>query len=87
MYCGECKKECNAHTEDQGIGPLEVWGRKIVDTDIVLVSDCCDAQVFEDEDLEDLADAGQYMYDEECERADFEYERRKEERYDRNFTW
>ena len=70
--CPSCGKECTVHVEDQGIGPLEVWGRKITDTHEVLVSDCCE------EELEESA--GEYKYDLECDRADYEHDRMVDDR-------
>ena len=50
-YCGECGKECEVLWEDVGIGAYEYWGQKGRDVQIVPFSDCCEGEVFEDEDL------------------------------------
>ena len=85
-YCGECREECDVHIEDDGIGPYEFWGAKSKQSIKVLRSDCHDADAFEDEDCTIEADAGQYEYDEDCARGDYEYDMRKdremEDRYD-----
>jgi hypothetical protein len=71
MYiCPSCGEPCEVKVVDNGIGPLEVHGRKIVDVDEVLVSECCE------EELEESA--GEYRYDLECDRADYEYDCRKD---------
>ena len=71
-YCGECKLECRAVHVDFGIGPHEFWGAKYNDVDIHLVSNCCESDVFEDENCtincEESCDDG-YDY----ERDDFNY--------------
>ena len=77
-YCGECKKECEVHLEDEGIGSYEFWGAKCRQTIMVLVSDCCDEQAYEDEDCTVEADAGDYAYERECERGDYLYEQAKD---------
>ena len=56
MFCGECKKECSPIIVDFGIGPYEFWGGKFVDTNEQIVSDCCEAEIFEDEECTIEAD-------------------------------
>lgn len=77
-YCGECRKECTVHIEDDGIGRGEAHGRPFNDTHKVLRSDCCDESVFEDDDLTTEASAGEYIQDEEDARGDYEYECRRD---------
>jgi len=75
--CPSCGNECTVHVVDNGIGPLEVWGRKIVDVQEVLVSDCCE------EELEDSP--SEYKYDLECEKADYEHDCRVDDRLTGDF--
>ena len=49
-YCGQCKKECSVRVVDEGIGAYEFWGSRGVDSHKVVVSNCCDAEVFENKD-------------------------------------
>mgnify|MGYP001586084147 CR=1 FL=1 len=49
-FCGECKHPCKAKVFDYGIGPYEFWGQRCVDTRESLVSDCCEASVYTDEE-------------------------------------
>lgn len=51
MYCGECGKPCHQDLVDFGIGPGEYWGTPFVDRNEQWVSDCCEATVFDDEEL------------------------------------
>ncbi|RLA58349.1 MAG: hypothetical protein DRQ89_15475, partial [Epsilonproteobacteria bacterium] len=51
-WCGTCGKECDARIVDEGIGHYEFWGRKGIDTRLCLVSDCCDTEMYDDEDLQ-----------------------------------
>ena len=48
-FCGECGEECNAIIGDFGIGAYEYWGCRGVDIRLAAVSNCCEADVFEDE--------------------------------------
>ena len=75
MYCGECGKHCDQVEFDFGIGPYEFWGRRGVDTNQQWVSDCCEAKVFEDEDLRVEEDEP----DLEADRADYLNDMRREE--------
>jgi len=50
-FCGECRQECETSVEDVGIGEHEFWGAKGNDVRHVLLSACCDADVFDDEEL------------------------------------
>lgn len=77
-YCGECKKECEVHITDNGIGPVEYWGAKSVHHDYGLESDCCDEAVFENELCTVEADPGEYASEQECCRGDWEYDQRKD---------
>ena len=61
---------------DQGIGPYEFWGRKGFDSNLQWVSNCCEAQVYENEDL--TIEDDDYP-DPEAARADDLYDRRREE--------
>ena len=74
MYCGDCKNECDFALIDFGIGPYEFWGRLGVDKDKRWVSDCCESEVFQDEDLKIQEDDP----DPEADRADYLYDLRKE---------
>lgn len=70
-YCGNCGKVCEMVQRDMGIGPYEFWGRKGFDSDLQWVSECCEATVYENEDLtiedddypDPEADRGDYLYD------------------------
>lgn len=46
--CAECKKPCVPRVVDLGIGPYEYWGSKCVDRRPALVSDCCEAEVLDE---------------------------------------
>jgi len=46
--CSECKREANGHSCDFGIGPVEFWGAKSVDSDVQWVSECCDADLLDE---------------------------------------
>ena len=59
-YCGDCKEECNAKKVDFGIGPYECHGFRGVDVCIGYVSDCCEGDLFEDEDCTDEYHAEDY---------------------------
>ena len=89
-YCGECKQECVVITVDYGIGSYEFWGARGCDTQLALVSNCCEADVFTDEACTipyepDYPDQPEPDYDdditmpkEEQEMLEAEYERKKE---------
>lgn len=49
-FCGACGEPCNAEFVDFGIGPYECHGHTGVDTRIEWVSDCCESDVYEDEE-------------------------------------
>jgi len=49
-YCGECKQPTEAVVVDFGIGPYEHFGHCGVHKDERLVSRCCEADCFEDEE-------------------------------------
>jgi len=51
LFCGACGDPCEANEVDQGIGAYEAWGRCGVDTCMATVSDCCEADVFENASL------------------------------------
>ena len=78
-YCGECKQECTPVAEDQGVGSYECHGYRGVHHDWCLVSDCCDAEVYLDEECTRLYDYSEWKYDGECDRADYLYDCSKDE--------
>jgi hypothetical protein len=41
--CTECGQKCNVIIVDFGIGSYEYWGSRGVDSQIEVVSDCCEA--------------------------------------------
>ena len=47
-WCNECGCPCKTEWEDQGIGSYEFHGMKGNDTQMVLVTTCCDAVPYED---------------------------------------
>jgi hypothetical protein len=47
--CSFCKKPCFVNIVDFGIGQYEYWGASGVDTQLAVVSTCCEAPVFEEE--------------------------------------
>ena len=49
-YCSECKQECKAITVDDGIGSYEFWGARGCDVRMRIASNCCEGDVFEDEE-------------------------------------
>ena len=67
--CPLCGKPCHPIPCDAGIGPYEFWGAKYNDSRPYMGSDCCEAEL-EDAPFPDDID----------ERADWEYERRKDRR-------
>ena len=68
--CPECGEPCDAKPCDDGIGPYEYAGVKGIDSRPYSGSDCCDAE---------LSDANAF---EDDGRADYEYDRRKDEKND-----
>lgn len=52
LFCGECGNECDFVEIDTGIGAYEFWGAKENHSVLERVSDCCEADLFEDEELE-----------------------------------
>ena len=78
-YCGDCGRECKAVVADFGIGTYEFQGSVGHDVRKAVVSDCCDARVFEDEELNRPyeRDVEQIHYDMLADRADEEWERRR----------
>ena len=44
--CAGCKENSTPILMDFGIGPGEFWGRRFVDTDEQLVSNCCEKPLF-----------------------------------------
>ena len=66
--CPQCGKPCEAKECDDGLGPVEFWGAKSYDSHPYMGSDCCEAQL-DDVDFPDIDD-----------RADYEYERMKDEK-------
>lgn len=52
-YCGECGKLCNDVERDFGIGGYEFWGAYGYDSNVQVVSECCDGDLFEDPELEE----------------------------------
>lgn len=77
-YCSECGEECQGKWENQGIGPYEFWGQKGNDVRMVFVSDCCSADL-QDEDGNEV-DAAE---DERLNQAD----RIADDRRDRELEW
>jgi hypothetical protein len=69
-YCGECQQECRAVVRDFGAGKLDIGGRTVYDSQKALVSDCCDADLFEDEELSQAFDVSPDEYVRDAE-ADF----------------
>jgi len=58
LYCTECDQECRENYIDGGIGAYEFWGAKGYDSRPVIVSDCCEASIRDDEGRSwSLADA------------------------------
>lgn len=50
-FCGDCGKHCNAIPLDNGIGAYDYMGARGYDTNVSIVSDCCEGDLFEDPDL------------------------------------
>jgi len=59
MYCGICGNECEWKTEDIGYGVTD-RGR---DSELALVSDCCEGEVYKDEPLEHRLERAEYYED------------------------
>lgn len=57
LFCGACGKECGYVEIDCGIGAYEFWGARETHTVLERVSDCCEDDIYEDEDLQQY-----YMY-------------------------
>lgn len=49
-YCKDCHERCRPQRMDFGIGAYEYWGARGNDVNIQTVSDCCEAEVV-DQDL------------------------------------
>lgn len=50
-YCEDCGQPCTAVLVDFGHGWTEHFGSRAYDTNKQWVSDCCDAPIYEDEDM------------------------------------
>jgi len=61
--CPECGKDCNAIKCDSGIGPGEAWGRKFVDVNEYMGSDCCEAELDDAPWPDDIDERADYEYD------------------------
>lgn len=48
MFCTECRRECGTRTVDYGIGAYDYGGASRYDSQLVEVSDCCEAEVVDD---------------------------------------
>ena len=53
FYCGECGRPCDSVERDFGYGATEYWGAVSVDSNVQVVSECCDGDLFEDPELEE----------------------------------
>lgn len=53
--CSECGKPCVCRAVDNGIGPLEVHGRKIFDSQMDAESDCCSAPCVEEGSMREIS--------------------------------
>ena len=49
IICPECHQECGVRAEDAGIGAYEYWGATGFDSRPYYVSDCCDADIPEED--------------------------------------
>ena len=47
--CTTCNKECDGKWIDVGIGPYEFWGQKCTDKDVQYLSECCEAEVIDED--------------------------------------
>ncbi len=54
--CKECGEECLYYQGDDGIGSYEFWGAKGFDSQPVVLSKCCDAEVEGDVEFEEEYD-------------------------------
>lgn len=45
-FCSECGNECETNTVDEGIGSYEYWGSMCYDRHMVVISQCCEANVY-----------------------------------------
>jgi len=52
--CSECRQPCRDVERDFGIGAYEYWGARGVDTNLQLVSECCDGDLLTPEEFEEL---------------------------------
>ena len=52
--CEACGEKCTSVTQDDGIGPFEYWGSKGVHHEYVEVSPCCQAEVIDEPELEEV---------------------------------
>jgi hypothetical protein len=46
--CKDCQHECEGELIDVGIGPYEFWGAKGCDSRMSFVSECCEADVVDE---------------------------------------
>jgi hypothetical protein len=51
LYCATCGKPCDWKRVDCGIGPYEFWGQKCIDTNVQVLSECCEDDIFTDPEL------------------------------------
>ena len=61
-FCPKCGLPCKAVRCDDGVGPIEFWGAKTVDSRPYTGSDCCGAKL-DDCDAFDDSDRADYEYD------------------------
>ena len=52
-WCAECGEPCEAIEIDEGYGVTEYWGAVSSHEDWVEVSDCCEADLIDDEEERD----------------------------------
>lgn len=72
--CPNCNREVEPLPQDQGIGPYEFWGQRGVDRRMVLLCPKCEEEL-------DLS-YQEWKFEQECIRADFDYEKRRDERFE-----
>lgn len=77
FICSDCKQPCTPVGIDRGIGPFEFWGAKGFDSQPDVGSDCCEAMVLTYGCCEYTLD--DYNRDHYDDRADYEYDRRRDE--------
>jgi len=77
-WCEHCQKEVYASIEDHGIGRGEAWG--VPFNDVRKVAVCSECR----EPLESTS-AEEIEHNLACERADAEYDRRKDEQLERQW--